>query len=318
MPFYMVRLWLEGPIATPMISGTLFGHLCWAYRWRFGEQRFAQWLGEMESQPLLISDAMPRGYLPKPLLRAQPRDPEPLEAASLKALKKQPWLSRDQFLRIRDHLNEDSLLAALTADEQTRERERAARRSEPFPEAIAGMARIPHNTINRLTNRTLQQGGLYFTDEEWPSQAAKEREVYVQTVLDPPLLRDLFTQTGKMGYGRDASAGRGQFSVLDIESAPDGLFDAPGSRRMSLSHGSLTPNMTEARYRLHTHFGKVGGLFSISAKPFKKPLTLLRPGATFRPADDGPFGELLRGVYSVNPRVVHCAWHLTVRYTEKD
>lgn len=316
MPFYMVRLWLEGPIATPMISGTLFGHLCWAYRWRFGEERFAQWLRELDNQPLLISDAMSRGCLPKPLLRAQPRDPEPLEAASLKTLKKQPWLSRDQFLKIRNRLNEDSLLAALAADEQTRERERAARRSEPVLEV--SMTRIPHNTINRLTNRTLPQGGLYFTDEEWPTQAAREREVYVQTALDPPLLRELFTLTGKMGYGRDASAGRGQFSVLDIEAAPGGLFDAPGNRRLSLSHGNLTPNMADARYRLHTHFGKVGALYSISAKPFKKPLTLLRPGATFRPTDDGPFGELLRGVYSVNPRVVHCAWHLTVPYTEEN
>lgn len=316
MPYYMVRLWLEAPLATPMISGTLFGHLCWAYRWRHGSGAFQDWLRGLEPEPLLVSDAMPRGYLPKPLVRVLPRDPHPEEGVQLKTFKKQSWISRDQFLQIRDHLNEDALFAALKADEASRAQERGRKRSEDVAPGELLSVRSPHNTIDRRTGRTPEQGGLYFADEDWPSLAAQEREVYVYSNMERHSLAELFELTGKFGYGRDASTGRGRFSVCGVEEAPEGLFEGGGNRRMSLSHGSLTPNMDDPRYRLHAHYGKVGGLFAVSARPFKQPVTLLRPGATFQPLDAGPYGELLRGVYSENHDVVFSAWHLTVPYTE--
>ena len=37
MPEHRVRLELTAPIGTPLASGTLFGHLCWAWRERHGE-----------------------------------------------------------------------------------------------------------------------------------------------------------------------------------------------------------------------------------------------------------------------------------------
>ena len=68
MADYRVRLTLRGPLATPLHSGTLFGHLCWAWHYRDGETGLGRWLEGLADDPLLISDAFPAGYLPRPLL----------------------------------------------------------------------------------------------------------------------------------------------------------------------------------------------------------------------------------------------------------
>ena len=129
---------------------------------------------------------------------------------------------------------------------------------------------------------------------------------------------------GEHGYGKDASLGRGCFRVTVAEAGAR-LFESGGNRLMSLSHGSLTWNMHEPRYRLETHYGKLGGGRAVTGKlvggetvlaPFKYPLSLLKPGATFAPGGEDPFGELLHGVHNLYDDVVHNAWHLTVPYTE--
>lgn len=309
---YLVRIWLTSPLATPMHSGTLFGQLCWSWRYLHGEESLARWLRDLREDPLLISDALPRGYLPRPLVRPAAREqvlPE-RELAAFKRLKKRVWLSRESFLKHRGGLDESRLLVALREDEQ-REAQLAAR--EELLEA-----RMAHNTIDRRTGTTPKSGGLYFTDEWWPPGARLEREIFVESGLEAARVRELFELTGKWGFGKDASTGRGRFDVESVEPAPRELFEFPGNRRLSLSHGTLTPNMGDCRYRLHVHYGKSGSLYSIGAKPFKYPMTLLTPGATFQPADDGPFGALLENVHPAYPQVVHSGWHLVVPFAEPE
>jgi CRISPR-associated protein Csm4 len=118
-----------------------------------------------------------------------------------------------------------------------------------------------------------------------------------------------------MGFGKDATLGRGQFRV-DIEDGDRSLFEFPGNRRVSLSRGVITGNMRDARYRVQTRYGRLGGLYAIQAQPFKRPVTLTRPGATFEPEGEGPFGELLRDIHPTRPEIVENAWHLTVPYHE--
>ena len=156
---------------------------------------------------------------------------------------------------------------------------------------------------------------MYFTEDEWAEGEARYRDIYVSSSLSAGELRKMFELTGRWGYGRDGGTGRGQFEVT-VEAEESGLFRHAGNRRMSLSHGSLTANMAEPRYRLETHYGKLGGMFANTATPFKYPLCLLRPGATFRPAGEGPFGELLDHVHPHRAEIVQNAWHLAVPFTE--
>jgi len=109
-------------------------------------------------------------------------------------------------------------------------------------------------------------------------------------------LQSLFDYIGSVGFGANASTGRGQmrFEIREEQA----LFEGRGARAMSLSHGILTGNMYEPKYKQHTHFGRLGGHFaSGSFSPFKYPILMMRPGATFRPADEGPFGKLVPDVH---------------------
>lgn len=303
MPEYRIEIRLEGPIATPLHSGTLFGHLCWALR-NDSEAALEAWLRGLEESPFLISDAFPCGWLPAPLLapvrRARPAAATLQHMEKAKKLRKAGWLRVQDFLEIRASLSRRTLEARLGA-------------AAPPPST---MVRTARNSINRLTGTTPESGGLFFVDEMWPERG-ECREIWVSTAESAEWLAARFREIGTLGYGADAGIGRGRFTVR-VEPAPAALFQAPANRCMSLSHGSLTANMGEPRYRVHTHFGKLGSMYATGGDPFKYPLVLLRPGATFRPDDGGPFGGLLRPVHRRRPEVCHNAWHLAVPFIEQE
>lgn len=318
MTVWCLGLHLQGPIATPLHSGTLFGHLCWAHRLMEGEDSLIRWLKALPESPWLISDAFPSGCLPRPLLAPErlPRQaPKENKAAFTERLqkakkqKKQSWISVRDFLALREGLNGEALNRRLAdADEQTAANGKVVSYHQP------------HNTIHRLTGTTPETGGLYFMEERWHGEGAEELDVYLQAPdASTEQLRNLFATIGEQGFGRDASLGRGRFSVGEIAAADPTLFQYTGNRLLSLSHGSLTSNMRAPRYKLHVHYGKLGGLFAGGVRsPFKRPLLLLKPGATFEPVGEEPFGEWLGDVHPDHPEIGHHAWHLCLPYTETE
>lgn len=323
MPAYRIRLRLQGPLATPLHSGTLFGHLCWAKRLHKSDAALTAWLAALPESPLLLSDALPRDHLPRPLL--QPGDrPEPAAGESRqdflqwlqqdKKLRKAAFIPIADFLDLRTGLCETSFLARLRQRAAERERtEHAQPRRQSRPLSLA--VRQAHNTIDRLTGTTPETGGLYFMEEEWRRDTAAELDVYAAGEITSEELQTLFDAVGEFGFGRDANLGRGRFTAI-VEPADPRLSDHDGNRLLSLSHGVLTPNMAAPFYKLHTHYGKLGGLYAGGERsPFKYPLLLIRPGATFSPADAGPFGSLLASVHPHHPEIRQNAWHLSLPFT---
>ena len=59
--------------ATPLAGDTLFGQSCWALRHCFGAARLTELLaGYTEDKPfMVIADAMPQGFLPRPTLPSE-------------------------------------------------------------------------------------------------------------------------------------------------------------------------------------------------------------------------------------------------------
>ncbi len=302
---YRISIDLRAPLGTPLRSGTLFGHLCWALLDRDGEEALADWLEKMESgerAPFLISDGFPAGLLPRPLLRPQPPAEElsPEVADRLKQRRKAAFVGREDFLRLRRGAPQEAWAEAAAGTELLEEK----------------AVQHAHNRIDRLTGSTPETAGLWFVTDDWSHAAAPRRDIYVESDLDKAFLQELFVHVGESGYGRDTTYGRGLFAVIGIEEERE-LDNFTGERLVSLSHGVLTSNMERPRYRRTTHFGKLGiRMTARTARPWKRPILLMQPGATFAAEGNGPFGRLLSEVHQDLPEIRFNAWHLAIPYRE--
>lgn len=310
MPVYRVELNLKSPVGTGLLSGTVWGHLAWAIRYVEGEAPFKRWLEDQETRPWLLSTRMPVGMLPRPLLKPAMRDvlPLSLEKMSLdKAVRKQQYISESLFLRLRAAMSDAKLNSALQ-EEAIKSRD------------TKGLAREvvrAHNTIDRLTGTTPQTGGLFF--EQVAILHGETRCQLFLSTAEPCLekLQILFAFVGENGFGCNASTGNGHFVATIREETV--LFASTGNRAMSLSHGVLSRNMTDACFKQHVHFGKLGGDYAKGRySPFKYPILMARPGATFTPSGNGPFGALLRGIHHDEDlsELRHHALHLPLRFSE--
>ncbi len=300
-PDLRIRILLQGPLATPMLSGSLFGHFCWSVRLHHSEDRLLELLSSLASQPLVFSDAMPAGYVPVPALAQNAVATGPAQP-NRKLLNKRLFLPLEPFLKARSKLHAAALTDILS---QTAE-----------PSELQSQ-RLAHNKIDRITGTTPQSGGLFFTDELWPPSEGSEFDIYVRGHHHGLDIPSLFQAMGEHGFGRDASTGRGRFRVLSTQPVP-ALLSHSGNRWVSWSRGTRDSAMSEPRYRLFTHYGKLGALWSTDVVgPFKFPITLWRPGATFAaPMSQTVFGQLLKNVHPARSGVIHNAWHFAVPYTE--
>jgi CRISPR-associated protein Csm4 len=251
---------------TPLAGDTLFGHLCWALRWRHGEEALRAALqGYTAGKPFLVaSDAFPSGYLPRPTLPSNADDqPTAIKPEDRKAERRKRWLplaSRHlplkQWLGVAEEVNPH----------------KAAERTQ--------------NTINRLTSTT---GRGQFAPRQVPL-----REHAPGTTLDIYLVHDperitpddlvrLLSDVGDVGYGRDASTGLGKFEVVSVaETKPH-----PESQRfMTLAPCAPEPTVLRAedcRWLPLTRFGRHGSsaALGVGSGPFKRPILMAATAAVW-------------------------------------
>jgi CRISPR-associated protein Csm4 len=301
-PLLRIRLRLQAPLATPIVSGTLFGQVCWAIRATEGEATLDAWLAAQGEAPTMFSDAFPEGLLPRPLLAPPPpRIPQgQADADAAAARARRPFIRAADFAALRARLDPVFLPDKLV--------------DAPW-RADAVAARVARGRVDPLTGRAAEADG-FMSEEDWSFLDAPLRDLYARSVEPVARLAALLGAVGADGYGRHASWGRGRFAVEAIEPAPE-LDGADGARWMSLSHGTIDAAMREPRYTLVTHAGRLGAAASgAGLRPWKHGLLLAAPGATFAAAGEGPFGALLAGVHPGDGRVRHDARHVAIRYAE--
>jgi CRISPR-associated protein Csm4 len=255
----------ESAFGTALAGDTLFGHLCWALRWRHGSVALTDLLGGYTTgRPFaVLSDAFPAGLLPRPNLPTgrlgRQADPSLRKTDKLKA-----WLPANQA----DLPLIDWSAHALAQDTATRQRTEVA----------------TQNTINRLTGTTGTGPFAPRQVERTVHPAGQRLELYA--VLDTARLGlDDFRQTlhdiGASGYGRDASTGLGKFSLLDAQ-AHEWPVQTGAHHVMTLAPCAPEPALLDAAdcfYQPLTRFGRHGSLHALGGQPFKRPLLMLRSGA---------------------------------------
>lgn len=172
------------------------------------------------------------------------------------------------------------------------------------------------NSINRLTGTT-GGGGFapYSVAQSWYHPNAL-LDIHVLIDSDQFSVDELlasFSSIGASGYGKDASTGRGQFSIdswpsIELPNQADStgwMVLAPSAPQ------GLGFNSSKSYWQLFTRFGRHGSLGSISGQPFKNPVLLVRAGSVFTPSifssesylgqGLGGFGELSKAI----PQTVH-------------
>lgn len=326
---YRYKITPRSPVITRLMSDTFFGHLCWAIRYRAGEEYLARFLasyGNGKPAPVLFSSAFLAGHLPRPSMPSlgRHRITEFVRRhfgegkrnlfdglSEIKAWSKRRLLSVEQWLLLKEDYSEEKLYESfqnekISVDETAFEYEEVA----------------TSNVISRVSGTVLQEGGgLFSRDKIWYHKGV-DLDLYVEVNQEEFgdiaewFLTDYLPENG---FGADTSIGMGSLSIIADESFDADLFAVRDpNARLSLSLTSF-PGIEryEAFYRLKTKFGKLGGSFATVSptggppKPFKKPVLMYEPGAVFYCANSLNDSPLLEGVHS-DARIRHCGIPITL------
>lgn len=311
-PLVIYTLRWRATTGTPPRGDTLWGEVCWAIREMHGEATLVRLLEQMrapDGQPFTLSDALPAGLLPRPILPPLPRrereqvcppGDKPLEALQrLKKARKVRLLDADWLRQhAADFCERDATTQCLSACRIP------TLRDEP---------RV-HVTINRFTGQALE-GALFLDSALWPDPPDAPWQIIAHPgALGSEALGEALRIVGLTGHGADASTGMGGFDIEPPQ--PFSWPDIPEPNAL-LALGPFAPAPNDpARgfWRLETRFGRVGNVYSCRDvngtrhTPFKKPLVMLQPGSLLGPATPHRWhlGRLVTDIHAL-PQVVHGA-----------
>ena len=317
-----IRIRPQSAFATRLRGDTLFGQCCQLISESGGELLQDLLEGYTQGRPFLVlSDAFPAGYLPRPGLPLSWFSFDLADATGRKASKGKYWLPAKQssaaISEWQNHLKNSASIA--------QKLERIENDSDKQAKPIQLQTVRTHNSINRLTNTTSSgaEGFAPFDRELTWYHPALELELYA--VIDERLtveqLQQLLEGVGAFGYGKEASTGCGRFTVESVEdfqpvanpqanawltlapTAPQGWQDTEGN-------GWHTERCF---YQVHVRFGRHAG--GIEGKdggnrtPWKNPVLLADSGALLTPQAFNPnalfCGQGLTGLSHLQPGTVH-------------
>jgi len=136
------------------------------------------------------------------------------------------------------------------------------------------------NTLDRTTQGTPDQGGLWNTTETWLVGGFTTLTVHARVQPAARTLLDgLFHELARVGYGADASAGYGQFDLAVEDGRPVNRTASDGC--MALGTFQPAPHdPTQGFWEGFIKYGKLG-MDVGQGQVFKRPQWMLRPGACF-------------------------------------
>lgn len=295
------------PFQTPLHSDTLFGHICWAFRYLKGKDELLKFLRAFDdsSAPLVLSSGFPKDYLPMPVLRPlsidenevlQKQYKTKLEfVREMKTFKKVFYIQISAMELLKNDLSYYNLYTKHLLGEILLESSKISKTDEVW-----------HNAKNRLTDRVIE-GRLFAKSDIFYDEGA-ELTVYIEdNYFERKTLGEIFDFISRSGYGADKSVGRGTFEyeLLDGWDLPEA---EDSNAFMTLSHyHPQEDDFKDGFYDTSTKFGKIGGHWAsgIDGGPYKMPLLMLNPGSVFFSDIRKPFyGTLIPNVHK-QQGVVH-------------
>lgn len=286
MNLYRFRLIPESPWRTPWQADTLSGLLCWMCARTEGDKVLREQLIEPAlagRPPFVLSDAFPGDRLPLPAAVRTLDVPAELR----KPLKRSRWLLAKAFRQLQ------------------------AGTVPGTGETLRDTGTIEYtqlrNTIGRASNSTSSGGGLFPTEESVLKKGIRHLTVYARIV--PEFVESfgwLIQELAHWGFGADRTAGKGQFRLdggLELVADLDEPSDADSCVVLS-TFQPAAGDPVDGAWEAFTKYGKLGPDFGLE-NVFKRPLILLRPGASFRvPVFRGWLGRAISMHEMLAPEVV--------------
>ena len=296
---YMMEFSMPSGYITPWHADTIFGHLCWVAENNDGFSAFKGATGLIdlfkdEKPPFIISDAFPSGFLPAPAnlndffsIFYQNDDPGNKYSA-VKDAKSAEVLTFDQFESWRKGIPFDPI----------------------FPSIPIKSTMVLHNTINRFSGTTGDEGGLYEQEEKFTWNGKNWLFIKSEDGLIDDV-KKLFELLSRTGFGKKKATGKGVFKILLFNEFMGFENISDAEYFISLSHFiPAQSDPVEGWYKTTVKYGKMGGERVSSTNPFKKPLLMLCPGAVFKTGGqlEYYYGRMIKNVSYTISDVVQYAY----------
>ncbi|HOM11239.1 MAG TPA: type III-A CRISPR-associated RAMP protein Csm4 [Spirochaetota bacterium] len=299
-------------------ADTIFGALCWAVRYIYGEQKLVDMLEQFKQlPPFLLSSMMPMGYLYKPLLHPEKIDDTVNQHNGTKQSKKQLKQKIEQEKR-----KKRITIIPLTLFQKYQKnfkdiyQDPELLKTSLF-EAGLGSHEITRNAIDRISMHARE--GVLFTELYMYSQ--KPLVFYIK-VLDSSYSKEWFEKVveliGKNGLGKDCSVGKGIFAMSfdNLTKEEESIFTYTSNTFCTLSVCAGS-NCNPLMYTTFTRYGKLGGAYSqngIDGKLLfcKKPVVFYGEGSVFN--GNGIAGSIISNIHS-NSSIVQYGYAFPVYFT---
>jgi len=296
MKLYKYTIKPTSSFGTPLKGDTLFGQLCWAVRYLYGEETLTALLKEYATDPfLIVSDAFPTGYLPKPKM---PSSYLKEDTKQKKENRKKVWLTQQELQNGEYNLaRKDKDIALLDKQSTT-----------------------IHNALNYLTFHTGDGDGFdpYGTDE----YILGEKDIYFaidENRFDNNKLKKSVGFIATLGYGKDTTIGKGRFEIINIT-------ETEIDTTQSTSYMTLSPFSPKGQkfekifYDPFVRFGK-HGYEKAHQKAFKKPLLLADSTSVVKLSHSlspkKPYiGKALENISDSHPETKHQGYSIVIPIKE--
>ncbi|MFN3134657.1 MAG: type III-A CRISPR-associated RAMP protein Csm4 [Candidatus Kryptonium sp.] len=304
MKAYKISFEIKSSTITPFQSDTLWGYFAWACFHIWGEKFGKEFIdANKNSNPTLVSNAYPEGYLPVPIIEIK-RTEKVQRREIFKQVKKRKFIRIENFEKVKDGLEWDKLFEVLVSEVVAETKKGKVWEVETHA--------IMRNKINRLTFTTSGVGELFGTEEIFYSPRVKLWFAVKTDFLSKGQIEAILKYIELSGFGADASIGKGDLKFTSIEDLKLPESENPNAF-MTISNFIPTKDDlnnvdgTNLWYKIFTKYPKVGGHFAL-ADPFKKPLVFMEAGSVFKVKDHKEFyGQILNDVHS-NPDIVQFAY----------
>jgi len=275
---------------TKLHSDTLFGQFCWMYGYVKGFDKLGKIIENIENNFFIaFSDGFVNNLMPRPIIK--PHSFEDKELVNAKEYKNTESITLDFLVKNRKNLDDSAIFQFCCEPEN---------KSKLEPNILT--LSVLKNAVNRFTGTTLE-GRLYNSEETY-----FEKDMFIaiyikynEEIISKDEILDLIKLIGGLGFGKDASTGKGKFVIDEKDSSiienPEelSLFDEANAF-MTLSHGipgsyNGKPDCEINYGKILTKFPKHGGFLS-NGDYFKNPFIVYKPGSTFLFNDESDKREI--------------------------